>query len=221
MVLLLTFTAYLAIGYLFHLVIFPENKPPVSNYFKAGDQLYSKREGVRQTVVKQEQGIVYCMSEFEPHAEGPPAHIHTDFDETFSVKNGELSIWVDGKVVKIRPGDSLHIPIGTPHKPFNETDETIFTNAAVEFPENFAYHLNQVYGIMDNDPEFGKSPKTLLQMSLFSSEGFDSYLVEGPPVAAQKFMGFLLTPITRLFGYKSYYEQYSVSGGNELMGSTK
>ena len=221
MLLLLIFTAYLAIGYIFHLVIFPEKKPSVSSYFKPGDELYSKREGVRQTVVKQEDGIVHCMSEFEPYAPGPPAHVHIGFDETFKIKNGELSIWVDGKVVKLRPGDSVHIPIGTPHKPFNETSDTVHTDGLVAFPEKFAYHLGQVYGIMDNDPSFGKSPKTLLQMSLFSTEGFDSYLVEGPPVGAQRVLGFLLTPLTRLFGYRSFYQEYNVTKNDELMGSIK
>lgn len=202
--------AYLAIGYLFHLVIFPEDKPEVATYFKPGMDFYSKAEGVHQRVVKQENGQVYCATSIEPFADGPPKHIHTDFDERFEVASGELSVWVDGKVVKLRPGDTLFVPRGTPHKPFNETNETIVVKGTITFPEKFAYYLTQVYGVMDHDPDFGKSPKTAFQMALFSSAGFDSYLAEGPPVALQKATGFLLTPALRLVGFKSFYPEYDI-----------
>ncbi|MBC7886909.1 MAG: hypothetical protein H7Z13_03410, partial [Ferruginibacter sp.] len=75
--------AYLAIGYLLHTVVFPEQKPDISAYFKAGDIFYSKTEKIKQTVVKQENGFVFCAASIEPYAPGPPEHIHTDFDEVF------------------------------------------------------------------------------------------------------------------------------------------
>jgi mannose-6-phosphate isomerase-like protein (cupin superfamily) len=201
--------SYLAIGYLLHAVIFPEKKPDISSYFKPGDVFYSKAEKVKQTVVKQENGFVYCSTVIEPFAPGPPAHIHTGFDETFEVSNGELSLWINGEVKKLRPGQSITIPKGTAHKPFNETADSIYTKGLVPFPEKFAFHLSQVYGMLDNEPGFGKSAGTLFQMSLLNSSGFDSYM-DGPPVFIQKTMSFLFTPATRLFGYKSYYPVYDV-----------
>lgn len=211
MLLLSVFTAYLAIGYLCHLVLFPENKPPVSSYFKTGQQLHCKKEGIRLNIVKQENGFVYCTSFLEPWAEGPPIHIHKDFEETFAVLNGELSVWLNGEVIKLAPGDSLLVPKGAAHKPFNETNETIHVKGVTAFPEKFAYYLSQVYGVMDHKPWFGKMPATMLQMSLLSSEGFDSYLREGPPVAIQRITNFVLVPLTRLLGYKSYYPEYDIN----------
>ncbi|MFN3754109.1 cupin domain-containing protein [Flavobacterium sp.] len=202
--------AYLAIGYFFHLVIFPENKPDVATYFKPGQIFYSKTEKFKQTVVKQENGYVYCSLVIEPFADGPPKHIHTDFDEHFEVTNGELSVWVDGKIIKLQPGDSLFIPRGTPHQPFNETADTISVKGSIAFPEKFAFYLNQVYGVMDSKHHFEKSPETVFQMALFNSAGFDSYLADGPPVPIQKATGFLLTPIIRLMGYKSFYSEYDI-----------
>ncbi len=207
---LIVLAAYLAIGYLLHLVIFPEKKPEISNYFKPGDVFYSTQEKVSQTVVKQENGYVYCASEIQPYAPGPPVHIHTTFDEVFEVTNGELSILVNGEVKKIRPGQSLHIPKGTPHKPFNETADTIRTKDLIAFPEEFAFYLVQVYGLLAHDPKFGKSIGTMFQMTMLNSAGFDSYL-DKPPVILQKLTGFLLTPAIRLFGYKSYQKAYDVN----------
>ena len=206
---LIAIGTYLAIGYLFHSLIFPEKKPDIASYFKPGDVFFSTKENAIQTVVKQEGGIVYCTAAIGPFAPGPPEHIHTTFDETFEIANGELSILVNGEVKKLRPGQVLHIPKGTPHKPFNETADTIHTKGLIPFPEEFAFHLSQVYGMLDNDPSFGKGPGTMFQMSLLNGGGFDSYLA-GPPLFMQRFIAFLVTPATRLFGYKTYYPAYDI-----------
>ncbi|MES2747660.1 MAG: cupin domain-containing protein [Bacteroidota bacterium] len=208
--------SYLAIGYLFHLVIFPEKKPDVKTYFKPGQTFYSKSEGFKQTVIKQENGHVYCSLEVEPFADGPPKHVHSNFDEQFEIANGELTLWIDGKIVKLHPGEKVFVPRGTPHQPYNETADTIHIKGSADFPEKFAYYLTQVYGVMDNTPGFGKSPETVFQMALFGSAGFDSYLVEGPPVAIQKVTGFFLTPLIRLVGYKSFYPEYDIREDKKL-----
>ncbi len=204
--------SYLVIGYLFHAVLFPEQKPDIATYFTPGDVFYSKTEKIKQTVVKQEKGFVYCTASIEPFAPGPPEHVHHGFDEVFEITNGELSLLVNGEVKKIRPGDKLHIPKGTPHKPFNETADTIYTKELIAFPEKFAFHLAQVYGLMDKKG-LGKSPGTMLQLSLMTHAGFDSYLA-GPPLMAQRVMGFLLTPAARLLGYRSFYPAYDIRKRN-------
>lgn len=210
MYVLITLSIYLSIGYVFHLVIFPEKKPKVATYFKPNVEFYSAVEGFRQRVIKQEDGIVYCSLQVDPFAAGPPEHVHSDFDEFVEIQNGELSLYINGEVKKIHPGDKVFIPRGTPHKPFNETADTIHLKGHIAFPEKFAFNLVQVYGFLDSHPDFEKSPKTLLQMSFFGSAGFDSYKGDGTPISAQKVVGFLITPLARLLGYKSYYEEYDI-----------
>jgi hypothetical protein len=61
---------------------------------------------------------------------------------------------------------------------------------------------------MDKNPDFAKSPKTLFQMALFQGAGFDSYIVEGPPVFVQKTMSYVVSPLARVLGYKSYYKEF-------------
>ncbi|RMG77328.1 MAG: cupin domain-containing protein [Bacteroidetes bacterium] len=204
--------SYVAIGYFLHLVVFRENKPDISTYFKPGQVFYCREEGVRQTVAKQENGLVYCHLEFYPYSPGPPKHIHTTFDETFETENGELSVWINGEVKKVRPGESLTVRKGTAHQPFNNTPHTVRLKGTIPFPEKFAFGLVQVYGLMDSYPDFGKNiPKTMLMMAPICQSGFDSCLAEGPPVFIQKLTWFLLTPIARLMGYKSYYKEYDPS----------
>lgn len=208
MIIIACIAIYVLIGNLFHRVLFPEQKPEVAGWFKPGQQLYSAAEGFRQTVIKQHDHYVDCTLQIEPFAAGPPKHIHTGFDETFQVQNGVLTVWVDGEIKKIRPGEVLHIPKGTPHQPYNETADTIWSRGSFSFPEKFAFHLAQVYAVMDSDPGFVHSSKAFFQMPLFQQNGFDSYLVEGPPVAVQKIIGFVVAPLSRLLGYKSYYRQF-------------
>jgi mannose-6-phosphate isomerase-like protein (cupin superfamily) len=221
MYLFIALGAYLVIGNLLHRVIFPEKKPNVSSHFQPGQTFYSKAEGFRQFVVRQENGFVHCELEIEPFAPGPPKHIHDGFDETFEIANGELSVWVDGVVKKVHPGEVLFIPKGTPHQPFNETADTIRTKGSFAFPEKFAYHLPQVYGYMDSHPDFGKSPRTIFQMSMFQGAGFDSYVVEGPPMFVQKMLQVVVGPAARLAGFRSYYSEYDIRNVNTAMPAAK
>jgi quercetin dioxygenase-like cupin family protein len=199
---------YLVLGYFLHLLVFPEAKPDLTGYFEPGDVFYSKEEGVHQTIVKHEEGIVYSNLVVEPFAMGPPKHIHTKFDEFFEVMNGELTIWLDGETRTLRPGEVLHVPKGMPHGFYNETPDTIYFRESFPFPEKFAFTLSQAYALMDNDPDFGKMPKTLFMIVPLQVNGLDSYIVEGPPVFVQKALGFLLTPLSRIMGYRSYYPEY-------------
>ncbi|GAB4091384.1 cupin domain-containing protein [Flaviaesturariibacter terrae] len=203
----LPIAAYLGIGYFCHYVLFPEKRPDISRYFRPGQVFRSEAEGAVQTVHKQEGGVVYCSAVLEPYAPGPPKHLHPDFEETFAVANGEMSLWIDGVVRKVRPGDKVLIPRGVPHKPYNETGERIEVKGLVAFPEKFAFNLCQLYGIIDRDPALTHAPRMALQMALLQNGGFSATLVDGPPPFVQKLAGFLLVPLARLMGYKSYYPE--------------
>ncbi|ULQ57095.1 cupin domain-containing protein [Flavihumibacter rivuli] len=220
MYLLMLTGLYLVIGNLLHRVIFPERKPEVSTFFHPGQQFYSKAEGFRQTVVKQENGHVHCRLEVEPFAAGPPKHIHDGFDEVFEIENGELSIWVGGEVKKLHPGEVIRIPKGTPHQPYNETADTIRTKGTFAFPEKFAYHLVQTYGYMESHPNFTREPGTIFQIAMLQQAGFDSYIVDGPPVFLQKLIGLVANPMARLLGIRSYYEDYNIIQGPTVVEET-
>ena len=212
-VILALFVIYLGLGYFLHLVIFPEFKPDVSNYFQPGDEFYSQEEGLRQTVIKQKNGRVYCRVEFDPGAEGPPMHIHTKFDEVFIGGDHVVNMNVDGEEKELHPGEELKILKGTPHKPYNNSDQKVILEMEKEentFPEKFAVYLNQVYRYMDESPANMKPPKVIFQMAMFNQH-FDSYLGEGPPVGVQKAFNFLIVPLARLMGYKSYYKEHGMS----------
>jgi mannose-6-phosphate isomerase-like protein (cupin superfamily) len=202
--------AYLVIGALLDRAVFPEADPGADYYPREGQVFVSQSEGFQQTVLKHENGLVWVELVLEPHAAGPPEHIHTTFPEKFIVAEGTLSLMVDGEKKTLRAGETLLVPPGTPHKPFNETDAPVVVRGpfAPEYaiPEQFSVFLTQAYGFFDESEAHGRPPKALLQMSRFSPK-YDSWLA-GPPVFLQKGLYFAIGPTARLLGYRTFYEKY-------------
>ena len=201
---LLIVTGYLVIGLIIHHWIIPSKIPDYIDYFKVGTSFNSKLEGLTQTVIKAENGLLTSDIAIEPRANGPVAHMHENFDEKFTVKSGVLSMQYGSEVKKISAGQSIVIPRGTAHKPFNETDSVVVVTS--EMPLDFAYCLSQIYPFWDEDTANTKPPKVLFQLAVFGSK-FDSYpTVDAPPKPVLKTLKFLLAPTARLTGYKSYNE---------------
>ena len=202
--------AYVLIGVLLDKVIFPEAEPGPEYYPREGQVFVSKSEGFRQTVLKRENGLVWGELVLEPYAAGPPEHIHTTFPEKFIVAEGTLSLLVNGEKKTLRAGESLLIPPGTVHKPFNETDSPVVVKGPFTpeygIPEQFTVFLTQAYGFFDESESNSQPPTALLQMSRFSPK-YDSWLAR-PPVFLQKALYFVIGPTARLLGYRTYYEKY-------------
>ncbi len=54
---------------------------------------------------------------------GPPRHYHSDFTETFTAVEGELTMdLADRRGLVLRPGESAHVPRGTPHRYYNPSE---------------------------------------------------------------------------------------------------
>ncbi len=202
--------AYVFIGALLDRVIFAEAEPGPHYYPREGHVFVSKTEGFRQTILKREGGLAWLELVLEPHAPGPPEHIHTSFVENFIVAEGTLSLLVNGEKKLLRAGESLKVTPGTRHKPFNETDARVVVKGPLTpeyaIPDRFTVFLTQAYGYFDESESNGRAPKALLQMSRFSPN-YDVWLA-GPPVALQKVLYFIIGPTARLFGYRRQYEKY-------------
>jgi quercetin dioxygenase-like cupin family protein len=208
---LLTFVlVYILVGALLDNIIFPEAEPGSDYYAREGQAFVSKSEGFHQTILKREGGLVWLELVLEPHAPGPPEHIHTSFPENFIVAEGTLSLLAGGEKKLLRSGESLLIAPGTPHKPFNETNSRVVIKGPLTpeyaIPERFIVFLTQAYGFFDESESNSQPPKALLQMSRFSPK-YDSWLAN-TPVSLQKFVFFVIGPTARLLGYRSYYEKY-------------
>lgn len=200
------FGGYLLIGLILHHWVFPTKLPDYIAYFKAGKSFHSKLEGLTQTVVKIENGFLTTDIDLDPKSAGPVTHFHENFDETFTVKSGTLSMQYGTEIRKITAGQTIVIPKNTPHKPFNETDSLVVVTS--EMPVDFAYCLSQIYPFWDENEANSKPPKILFQLAVFGDK-FDSFpTVDAPPKPVLKALKFLLAPTARLLGYKNFKEEY-------------
>jgi mannose-6-phosphate isomerase-like protein (cupin superfamily) len=203
--------AYVFIGALLDSVLLPEEQTSQRYYPATGQSFHSNSEGFQQTVVKRENGLFWVELEMRPHAPGPPEHVHATFTEKFVVTEGTMTMLFNGEKRTLHAGETLEVPPGTPHKPFNETDARVVVRGPMTLeyamPERFSVFLTQAYGFFDESPANGQMPKALLQMSRFGPE-YDAWLAD-IPLPAQKALFFLIRPTARLLGYRTHYERFA------------
>ncbi len=65
----------------------------------------------------------YCLIDMHvPPGGGPPPHRH-DFEESFTVLEGEIEIVFRGKKSTVRTGETVNIPANAPHQFQNESEK--------------------------------------------------------------------------------------------------
>src|SRR5690349_15323886 len=58
---------------------------------------------------------LFALEAIEPPGGGPPLHTHATEDEYFLVLEGEVTFYIDGRIVKASAGESAFVPRGVPH----------------------------------------------------------------------------------------------------------
>ncbi len=205
---LVLFVAYLVIGNLLHRAIFPQAAPDPASYPRVGDVVASRSEGLTQKITGIEGGWIISELVVEPNAPGPPLHYHEFFDERFYVVEGSLHVQVDGEEKVVGPGESILVPAGVGHQPFNPTAaKVVLTSKEPVMPITFAACLVQLYAVMDaQEPvsNFGMA----LQMSVIDPI-CDTHLVE-IPAPIEGLSKVVLAPAARLLGYRNYYHEHAL-----------
>lgn len=75
----------------------------------AGDRVAILLEG------KDTNGQYTVMESTLPPNAGPPPHVHTREDETFTVLTGEVTVHLGDKTILLKSGESLFAPRNIPH----------------------------------------------------------------------------------------------------------
>lgn len=60
-------------------------------------------------------GRVAVIEHLAPEGAGSPLHVHQREDEWFYVLEGELTLWIGGRVIKAPTGSFVYGPRGIPH----------------------------------------------------------------------------------------------------------
>jgi quercetin dioxygenase-like cupin family protein len=112
---------------------------PVYDSPAAGTIRFGPGGGVYRIVVTAEQtgGTHFGFEATEPPGGGPPLHIHHTEDELFLVLEGEITFYIDGRVIHARKGESAFVPRGAAHCFKNTSDRegkvlVLFTPGDIE-----------------------------------------------------------------------------------------
>ena len=133
----------------------------------------------------------------------PVRHLHPGQDETVEIISGTFKVECDGEVMYMKPGETFTIEKGKPHQWWNESDSeeshVVFT---IEPANNFQVMQEQIFGICNE-----KGKLSFLQIMVMAKT-YDM-VIAGPPIALQKIMRTLLSPIGWMLGLRKYYPEYS------------
>jgi quercetin dioxygenase-like cupin family protein len=67
----------------------------------------------------------YCLIDMHiPPGGGPPPHRH-DFEEAFTLLEGEISFTFRGKKMEVKAGETINIPANAPHSFINSLDRSV------------------------------------------------------------------------------------------------
>ena len=170
-----------------------------------GDVLHNRVTGERFTVLeipRDERDWGRTEILFPPGASGPPRHVHVRTEERVAVLEGELTVSLgrrrDRRV--LRPGESLALPPGLPHRFWNPGDRPVrFAGEARP-----AVALGAALLRLCQLAEQGKltrrgAPKNPLELALLF-EASELYLT-GVPIALQRPLQRRLAALARRRGY--------------------
>ncbi len=117
----------------------------------------------------EETGGQYFLCELEVAPGGSNfMHVHSAFEETFTVVKGVLGIALDKKKHYLQPGESLTVPLYSSHHFFNDTKERV--TCLIKFTpghDGFIKGLAIAYGLAVDGKTNGKGlPKSLTHLAL-------------------------------------------------------
>lgn len=168
------------------------------------------RPSMRQTMVitdmsaRTDGEVSRVEIELEAGESGPPAHVHPQQREIYTVEAGELTVSVDGERRTVRTGESIEIEPGRVHTFANTASEAVRFRAdhvpALRFEEYIRLLHRTVQGKR-------VTPPTILRVVRIESSFSDT--IAPPP--GRRFVSKVLSSLGKLAGYPT---------GNELSKST-
>lgn len=127
------------------------------------------KDKVRVLKSNDETGGAYSLGQLEvAPGGGNSLHVHKAFAETFTAVKGILGVQLRSRKMYLRPGESVTIPVGTPHHFFNDSDKEITCH--VKFTPGhggFEKGLAIAYGLAADGKTSAKGvPKNLTHLAL-------------------------------------------------------
>jgi quercetin dioxygenase-like cupin family protein len=117
----------------------------------SGSEVLDFRPSMRQTMVITEKSVETDGNtsrvevDLEAGQSGPPAHIHPNQREIYTVDDGELTVTLDGVSQVVSAGQSVEVPRRATHTYANRSDEPVRFSAEHEPALDFEEYIRLVH----------------------------------------------------------------------------
>ena len=136
-------------------------------------------------------------------------HLHPALHETFSVREGELTVLRDGQRSIVRAGERVDIEPGVWHDWWNEGPVDAIVRVEVTPGERFAHMIETLFGLAREGHVNKRGMPHPLQLALVATEFADVIVFRKPPAIVQRVLFGALAPIARRRGYRATYPTLS------------
>jgi quercetin dioxygenase-like cupin family protein len=147
-------------------------------------------------------------SVFQPFSTEPTSHYHPVQEEAFFVREGTISVRLEGKVFVLHEGEHLLIPRKAVHSMWNHSGKKAVVSWKVYPALNTEHFLEAAMGLAISGKTNEKGIPGILQGSLLARKFSGVYRMAKPPYPVQQLVFTLLFPVARLKGYRAEYGQY-------------
>jgi quercetin dioxygenase-like cupin family protein len=160
-----------------------------------------------QTAKDTDGKLLEMEASYRPYSKEPPPHYHPQQEEDFVIIKGQMIVRLQGKILPLNEGDTLHIPANTIHSMWNNSGGVSVINWKIQPALDTEYFLETVTG-MTADKKRRRRILSPLQRALMANKYSGVFRLSKPPFFIQKFLFIALTPFAWLAGYRASYKKY-------------
>lgn len=147
--------------------------------------------------------------DLRPGAAGPPAHVHPETEERFTVASGTVTLVVDGRARALGPGTEVRVSPGTTHTFRNETDERARMRVrTVPANERLAAVVATLFGLAQEGAVDDRGRPRPLRAAAMAEAVGDEVRAAGVPAPVETALGRLLGPVARALGREAVEERF-------------
>lgn len=136
-------------------------------------------------------------------------HRHPALTEQFTVLEGELTVRLNGRTSILRQGEMAVVEPDVWHDWWNAGERDARVRVEVTPGERFVHMIETFFGLARLGHTGRKGMPSPLQLAVSAQEFSDIMVFRSPPLAVQRAIFGVLSPIARWRGYRGTYPQLS------------
>jgi mannose-6-phosphate isomerase-like protein (cupin superfamily) len=165
-------------------------------------EIRNPRTGQQLKFVASHPDLLRIESLNPPGDEREPVHVHPRQTSGCEVIAGSLIFEVEGRERRLTAGDSILIPPGTPHRFWNDGDETASSVQFFEPALETAAFFETLFALAAADELDSKGMPRPLQLALLVPEFGDEIRPVSPPWPVLRALAVVFGPLARARGYR-------------------